>query len=49
MSDFVINCENHWDTGYPDCLTEIPRRNDLSPRQKERIMGTNIAELMHIA
>lgn len=38
----------HWDSGFPGCAEEAAHRNDLSPVQRERLTGRNIAELMKI-
>ena len=38
----------HWDCGFPGCTQEMLHRNDLTARQKEHLLGRNIADLMHL-
>jgi predicted TIM-barrel fold metal-dependent hydrolase len=38
----------HWDCGFPGCINELAERTDITAKQKNRLMGGNIAELMQI-
>lgn len=38
----------HWDTGFPHVVGEIRERTDISEKQKELILGGNIADMMRL-
>jgi predicted TIM-barrel fold metal-dependent hydrolase len=38
----------HFDSEYPHTVSSIRERKDLTPRQKDKILGENAAKLLNL-